>query len=490
MVKFLLYLSGIVEIIGAADFRRIQEAFKAALRMICYDKHRQSRQTRRQSGEVQKRMGRSASGAARDEQYVRMDWGIGESGTRSAPRGGQAKRQTVRTDWGIGEQGTRSAQRGGQAKRQAVRTDFGVGASGRGQREQRMRGQQEQRIRGQREQRIDERRMREERMNERELRERRRRARERKRRRQRLFFLSQALILFLTICLAVVVISEVKSIKADAEAAALAQKNTQTDAAGVSQTANEPEDYMTDYASQCGIWEVAAPVKRETWEVVEKLKEYAAKSETIGAILEDTSRYPDEMLEALANNPEMTDFVAGYLAADGSVTGSLSEREKSEAHPLFLQWDPRWGYASYGDDSNIGLAGCGPTSLAMALYYLTKDETITPDKLAAYSMENGYYMSGTGTAWILMEDVPARYGVSVDKPGISADIMRAELDAGHVLICAMRAGDFTASGHFIVIYGYDENGFLVNDPNCVARSGVSWSYEKIGSQIKQLWSLG
>ncbi|MBP3489658.1 MAG: C39 family peptidase [Roseburia sp.] len=392
-------------------------------------------------------MGRSASGAARDEQYVRTDWGIGEAGTRSGQRGGQAKGQTVRTDWGIGEAGTHSGQR------------------------------------------TDERRMREERMNERELRERRRRARERKRRRQRLFFLSQALILFLTICLAVVVVSEVKSIKADATAPALVQEDAQTNTSGGNQTANAPEDYMTDYASQCGVWEVAAPVNRETWEAVEKLKEYANESGTISAILEDTSRYPDEMLEALANNPEMTDFVAGYPEAEGSVTGGLSEREKSEAHPLFLQWDPRWGYASYGDGSNIGLAGCGPTSLAMAIYYLTKDETVTPDAIAKYSMENGYYMPGTGTAWILMEDAPARYGVAVDKPGISGDIMRAELDAGHVLICAMRAGDFTASGHFIVIYGYDETGFFVNDPNCVARSRESWSYERIGSQIKQLWSL-
>ena len=390
--------------------------------MFCYDKHRQSRPVRRRSGEVQRRMGRLASGAARDEQYVRTDWGIGEAGTRSG-------------------------------------------------------------------QRTDERRMREERMNERELRERRRRARERKRRRQRLFFLSQALILFLTICLAVVVVSEVKSIKADATAPALVQEDAQTNTSGGNQTANAPEDYMTDYASQCGVWEVAAPVKRETWEAVEKLKEYAKESGTIGAILEDTSRYPDEMLEALANNPEMTDFVAGYPEAEGSVTGGLSEREKSEAHPLFLQWDPRWGYASYGDGSNIGLAGCGPTSLAMALYYLTKDETVTPDAIAKYSMENGYYMAGTGTAWILMEDAPARYGIAVDKPGISGDIMRAELDAGHVLICAMRAGDFTASGHFIVIYGYDETGFFVNDPNCVARSRESWSYERIGGQIKQLWSL-
>lgn len=53
----------------------------------------------------------------------------------------------------------------------------------------------------------------------------------------------------------------------------------------------------------------------------------------------------------------------------------------------------------------------------------------------------------------------------------------------------MRPGDFTTAGHFIVLYGYDETGFLVNDPNCAARSGRTWTYEELSGQIKQIWSL-
>ena len=62
------------------------------------------------------------------------------------------------------------------------------------------------------------------------------------------------------------------------------------------------------------------------------------------------------------------------------------------------------------------------------------------------------------------------------------------LDQGGVVICSMKPGDFTAAGHFVVIYGYDSEGFLVNDPNCVARSRESWSYDVIGKQIKQMWT--
>lgn len=244
-----------------------------------------------------------------------------------------------------------------------------------------------------------------------------------------------------------------------------------------------------DYVDFCGLDKVDKPVKREPGEVLAKLEELGEKNALIEKITQNTQLYPDNMLEALANNPEMADFVAGYPDADKSVTGGLTELEKKQEYPLFLQWDPRWGYASYGDDSNIGLAGCGPVSLSMALYYLTKDEMLTPDKIASYSMEHGYYMSGTGTAWALMKEVPPLYGVKVNQPGINEQIMKAELDKGNVIICAMRPGDFTAAGHFIVIYGYDKKGFKVNDPNCVARSRRSWSYEQIGNQIKNLWSF-
>ena len=74
--------------------------------------------------------------------------------------------------------------------------------------------------------------------------------------------------------------------------------------------------------------------------------------------------------------------------------------------------------------------------------------------------------------------------------GAEETAMKAELDAGRFLICAMKKGDFTAAGHFIVVYGYDESGFLVNDPNCVARSRRTWPFGQLQGQIRAIWSLG
>ncbi len=251
------------------------------------------------------------------------------------------------------------------------------------------------------------------------------------------------------------------------------------------------EETEVDYVSLCGLSEVAAPVRLNRTQALARLKELGEENEMIADIYDNHRFYPDNLLGALANNPEMTDFVAGYLNSEVKAKGGgLTEAEKEQDYPLFLQWDPRWGYEEYGDSSIVGLAGCGPVCLSMALYYLLDDESLTPDVLAEYSMKNGYYVSGTGTAWALLTDVPAKYGVEVTQPGVSEETIKKALDQGSVIICSMRPGDFTARGHFIVIYGYDKEGFMVNDPNCVARSKEQWLFSEIGKQIKHIWVLG
>ena len=253
----------------------------------------------------------------------------------------------------------------------------------------------------------------------------------------------------------------------------------------------EPEQDEVDYVSLCGLPFVDKPVDRTPNQIQKRLEELAEDNEVIAEIYRNSSRYPEDMLDALANNPEMADFVDHFLTSDTRPTGrGLTKAEKQQEYPLFLQWDPRWGYVEYGDDGSIGLAGCGPTCLSMVCWYLLEDETLTPDFIAQFSMENGYYVWGAGTAWALLEEFPAMYGVEVGQPGINERQMKAALDQGCVLICSMSPGDFTTGGHFIVIYGYDKDGFKVNDSNCVARSRRSWSFEEIGDQIKQVWSYG
>ena len=272
-----------------------------------------------------------------------------------------------------------------------------------------------------------------------------------------------------------------------AEAGVETGQEVRTGAASLKNNQIVEEAAEASYAELCGLEQVEKPRERTYRQVLEKLAELGEEDQRIAEIRENHEAYPDRLLEALANNPEMADFVQGYPEAERRATGGLTEREKQEEYPLFLQWDPRWGYAPYGDDSCIALSGCGPTCLSMVLYYLTGDESLTPDLFGEYSMENDYYLSGTGTLWALLEETAPLYGVTVDQPDPSEEEMKAALDQGGILICSMGPGDFTAGGHFVVVYGYDQEGFLINDPNCVARSRQSWSYDRIDRQIKHLW---
>ena len=186
----------------------------------------------------------------------------------------------------------------------------------------------------------------------------------------------------------------------------------------------------------------------------------------------------------------MTDFAYGYLYTDGSVTGGFTEDEQPEDYPLFLQWDIRWGYMPYGERGVVGSSGCGPSCLSMAVFYLTGNRECTPDKIAQYSLDEGHYIDGVGTAWALLDNYPTEYGLKVTHPYIDEAAMKAELDKGNILICSVRPGDFTSEGHFIVIYGYDKDGFKVNDPKCVYRSRLRWTYSQIQDDIKRIWSVG
>ena len=123
----------------------------------------------------------------------------------------------------------------------------------------------------------------------------------------------------------------------------------------------------------------------------------------------------------------------------------------------------------------------------MVLYYMTGDETLLPDVISEYSMENDYYMYGTGTKWTLFEGAGKLYGLTVTQPDISKDVMTQALESGNLIICSMGPGVFTSTGHFVVFYGYEDGMFYVNDPNCVYRSRRTWEYEEFGSQIKRIW---
>ena len=147
--------------------------------------------------------------------------------------------------------------------------------------------------------------------------------------------------------------------------------------------------------------------------------------------------------------PFRTPDSSGLDAQVGSGDGAI---------PYLSQYDERWGYHAYGS-SVIGIAGCGPTCLAMAVAGLKGDSSCNPAKVAG-------------------EERP-----------LDENVMNSCLGSGAVIVASMLPGDFTQSGHFIVIYGLGDGGYRVHDPNSAGRSAQTWTYERLSGQIANLWSL-
>lgn len=210
----------------------------------------------------------------------------------------------------------------------------------------------------------------------------------------------------------------------------------------------------------------------------------------VQSIIDQKNQYPAELLELLVRNPETLHFVLDYPSNKNQddATPDISSDLQQGGIPTFQQWDERWGYSKYGDGI-IALTGCGPTALSMVASGLIGNTSYDPLSIAKFSDENGYYVVGSGTSWELMTTGASKLGLNASELPLDKNRMVHELNAGHPIICSMHPGDFTTSGHFIVLVGVASNGeFIIRDPNNIARSNETWSYARLSPQIANLWT--
>lgn len=212
-------------------------------------------------------------------------------------------------------------------------------------------------------------------------------------------------------------------------------------------------------------------------------------AEKLKAIQSDVKTYPIELRELAEKNREALDYVYDYPEKKNlSPIIDLSSEAGSSSIPLLIQWDERWGYKQYGSGL-IGYTGCGPTCLSMVALYLTRNSSYDPYMVAQYAEQNGYYVSGTGTAWDLMAEGCAHFGLVSEEVGLDEEEMAKALSDGKPVICAMGPGDFTDAGHYIVLTGHSSSGFTICDPNSPQNSAKTWTYSQLKNQIKNIWAF-
>ena len=199
--------------------------------------------------------------------------------------------------------------------------------------------------------------------------------------------------------------------------------------------------------------------------------------------------YPDELAALYKRNPDAREFVKYYpLQKNDSPEIDLSDEITPGKAPRLMQWDARWGYRSYNENL-MGLSGCGPTCMSMAAIQITGNHTLNPWEMAKFAEEHGFNVVGDGTSWSFFTEGARLLGL--DSVPITPEAQRIfnNLAVGNPIVCIMGPGDFTTTGHYILLAGTEDGKVRVNDPNSVKNSEALWDMETIIEQAQAMWVL-
>ena len=167
----------------------------------------------------------------------------------------------------------------------------------------------------------------------------------------------------------------------------------------------------------------------------------------------------------------------------------------------YLQTDPRWGsldYSAPGEKTTIAASGCGPTAMAMVLATWA-DPSVTPKTECAWALDHGYKAPRQGTYYGYFEPTGARYGLRVTRLnytslyGKSTSAYHAQvkdaLDRGELVIACMGPGNWTSSGHYVLVWGIQGDTIYINDPASTKAARTKGNYSLFKQQVKYYWTI-
>lgn len=77
-------------------------------------------------------------------------------------------------------------------------------------------------------------------------------------------------------------------------------------------------------------------------------------------------------------------------------------------------------------------------------------------------------------------------GIYCQEGILNEETMALELDQKHPIVCSVLPGDFTKTGHFIILTDYEDGKVSVLDPFSKANTR-QWVFEDIEDQIQEMW---
>lgn len=168
----------------------------------------------------------------------------------------------------------------------------------------------------------------------------------------------------------------------------------------------------------------------------------------------------------------------------------------------YKQYDAKWGsnnYSAKGEKRTIQTSGCGITCMAMVVATLVNNK-ITPADTAVWSMEHGYKALNQGTYYSYFEPAGKHYGLSVKQlntancygytSAAGDKAAKTALQDGDYVIACMGPGRWTKSGHFVILYKIDDEGYVyINDPASTAPNRLKAKWSDMAKEAKYYWKV-
>jgi len=167
----------------------------------------------------------------------------------------------------------------------------------------------------------------------------------------------------------------------------------------------------------------------------------------------------------------------------------------------YLQTDPRWGNLSYsaaGERTTIGASGCGPTAMAMVLATWA-DPAVTPLTECRWALAHGYKAPHQGTYYGYFVPAAKRYGLKCERLNTAKiygnsqspyhATAKAAIFRGDLVIACMGKGNWTRSGHYVLVWKIDGNTIYINDPASSKPARTRGDYALFRQQVKYYWVI-
>lgn len=166
-----------------------------------------------------------------------------------------------------------------------------------------------------------------------------------------------------------------------------------------------------------------------------------------------------------------------------SVSGPGQNTAYVNGFTVYNQFDPTWANISYGT-STIGVAGCGPSAMAMIISNLTGQQ-VTPAITAAYADSQNQYVPGVGSKWSIAPVLAQNWGLKSTPIRANVRDITTALQAGQLVIASGQGPEpFTTGGHYIVIRAATANNmWRIGDSGHNNTSDKDWDPQELVSSM-------